>query len=166
MQIADGSNYLRFQCIESGIGFYWFNPDAFNKDECHMLFPIEDNRVYLIAKRLEFNTFHPDTPLNKKFNVNFIQCCGINFYWFSFPIEFRKQCEKVASVYKMTMENEGRFMFVQSKKAAFVWPDVPHLLKFQPQGVQTVMDNQSFEREDQAIDREFPLKSQSQKTNP
>ena len=57
-------------------------------------------------------------------------------------------------------------MFDPNKRVAFIWPEAPHLLKFQPQDVPREMDKQSFESEDQAIDREFPLKSQSQKPFP
>lgn len=165
MQVTDATHYIQFQNTNNhGYDVYRINPDAFDKNECHIVTPISNFAEFLIAKRLEFQEFHPDTPLTEKFNFNFFKCGNNFFYWFSFPIEFREKCAKVASVYKMTMENSRKVMVCPSEKVVLDWPEAFHLLRFQNMNIRPMMDEETFNRESAAIDREFPLKSSTNTT--
>lgn len=92
-----------FSCHRYNNGtIYTLDSSKLSEKECYFFFPL-DGKEHLIATALEFMTFHPNTPLNDKFNINPVVDRGLGLFVCRFPIEFKNVCERVAKIFKMTM---------------------------------------------------------------
>ena len=72
---------------------YRLNVKKLSKDECHMFWNCTSTNACLIARALEFITFHPRTKLNEKFNVAPIHC-GDNLFFYAVFLKGTKRSAK------------------------------------------------------------------------
>lgn len=135
MQISPISSIIDFKHFDhrTGRSVYRLNENKLPKNECHIIFPLGHmckEQILLVA--LEYLSFHPETPLNEKFNIHLVKC-GKNgdlpLTWCSFPVEFAGVCKRIAAHYELTLTNQSRAIANQS--TLLEMPRADNILIFQ-----------------------------------
>jgi hypothetical protein len=114
---------LRSYDKSKNIKIYKLNVSMLSKSEFHMFWGLKACETRLIVRALEFFTFHPLTPLNKKFNITPMICNNFVFFWCSFPQEFKDVVIKAAKTFNFQINRTTKVMVGREGRSS----DVPAL---------------------------------------
>jgi hypothetical protein len=132
MQIDSAASFVEYKGTDNGFKTFELRKDMMDEEECHMIFPTFPCEELVVATHIEHFFFHPDTPAREKFKIDLLSVGGvIPLTYAHFPLEFKAACQKVASLYALTMKETSRHIIDPANKVIFHMPASQNLLIFE-----------------------------------
>ncbi len=126
---------------------YRLNVKMLPKDECHLFWDYSKSgaAASLIARAMEFFTFHPLTKLSEKFNVYPIHLDDHLLFLCSFPNGYKDVRERAAKIFNMRMFNSSIAMVAIGKTDRI--SDAPALTLAEDYKERQIPGKDKFEKE-------------------